>query len=131
MPCGVHLGYHLFCDTKHGGVQYLFSHSRIFKRKSGVWEDQAICKAIFVVFTTMKEELVDAMIETTQKKKKINIISSLAHNHTILVFVGDGRLIIGTRDYIATPRAHQISKVIMVEVRFVKQDCRTRLLRQA
>jgi len=88
----------------------------------GLWEDRTPCRAAASVFPTTEAELVAAVAQAVKKKKKVNVVSGLAHSHTRLVCVGEGGFIISTRDYASTPLVNPTAKTITVEAGVIIRD---------
>ncbi|GLJ06034.1 hypothetical protein SUGI_0030600 [Cryptomeria japonica] len=88
----------------------------------GLWEDHSPCKAAKSLFPTSEAQLVAAVAEGVKNKQKINVISGLAHSHTRLACVGEGGLIISTRDFASKLSVDKSAQTITVDPGVIFRD---------
>ncbi|GLJ06035.1 hypothetical protein SUGI_0030610 [Cryptomeria japonica] len=94
----------------------------ILYNNQGLWEDHSPCTAAKSAFPTSEAQLVAAVADGVKNKQKINVISGWAHSHTRLACVGDGGLIISTRDFASKLQLDKTAKTITVDPGVIFRD---------
>ncbi|GLJ52427.1 hypothetical protein SUGI_1115210 [Cryptomeria japonica] len=109
------------CSFPPSPIQCGGSGCTIFNSQ-GLWEDRAPCRASKSVYPTTEAELVAAVAEAVKNKQKINVLGPWAHSTTKLACVGEGGLVVSTRDYASTRRVDVRARTITVDAGVVLRD---------